>query len=199
MIINTLPDIFNNEPELLHRIAEGDESSFTLLVEEYGKVLYSFIWQHCKSRELAEEIVQDIFTQLWITREGLTQIKNLKAYLYVIARNYARDAIRKLMREKKKLLEYENQQVTNDVDELSDKDFNRLGIIKRAVDQLPAQQQRAWTLARMEGLSYAEIATIMGISKETVKKYLQYATASIIKYVETHMEVLLILSMLPLI
>jgi RNA polymerase sigma-70 factor (ECF subfamily) len=58
-------------------------------------------------------------------------------------------------------------------------------LLDEAINQLPAQQQKVYLMSRHERLRYAEVATRLNISRETVKKYLQIATASITEYVQT--------------
>jgi RNA polymerase sigma-70 factor (ECF subfamily) len=59
-------------------------------------------------------------------------------------------------------------------------------LVKNAVDRLPPQQKKVWMLARLEGKKYAEIAEEMQISRETVKKYLQIASSSIVEYIRNN-------------
>jgi len=58
-----------------------------------------------------------------------------------------------------------------------------IGLVEEAVQQLPEQQKKVWVLCRLQGKKYQEVAAETGLSRETVKKYLQYAHASITKYV----------------
>lgn len=162
-------------------------------MHQYGNLVFYYIRQHCKSQELAEEIVQDIFTQVWLARETLPGIRNFRSFLFILSRNYAIDAIRKLTTEKKHYLRYQ-QQLEEEADTPEGgPDEWKTGLIDRAVAALPPQQQKAWLLSRKEGLKYAEIAGQMQLSRETVKKYLQLANASIIDYIEQRMDLLLVL------
>lgn len=186
-----------DEQALRQQVAMGDEQAFSELVSRYGKTVFSFVRMHCRSRELAEEIVQDVFTQIWLTREGLTEIKNFEAFIYIISRNYAYDALRKVLRNRKRQLEYnlELSELTPDPVVMENDDW-KLDLINTAVEALPPQQQKVWQLSRRDGLRQSEIAGKMNLSPETVKKYLRYATASIIKYIESRMTGLLFILVL---
>lgn len=169
----------HNEKELLLKIAEGDEKAFTELVKQYTKLLYSFLYEHTDSAQLADDLVQDIFTKLWITRETLTEIKNFSAYLFTLAHNHAMNEIKRRIRESRRNNKWEQTKNTEEYDYQKEV---ILDIIDRAIEQLPAQQQKVWLMSRRQNMKYREIAATLGISQETVKKYLQYANASIAKY-----------------
>ncbi|WP_341835873.1 sigma factor [Chitinophaga pollutisoli] len=91
----------------LQEVARGNETAFRDLFLQYADHLYAYIWQLTKSRELAEEVVQDIFLQIWISREALAEVRNFRNYLFVIARNHALNAMKKMMRERKRAMEWE--------------------------------------------------------------------------------------------
>ena len=183
---NKVVDI--SEP-LLEEISQGSESAFRELFHQYADHLHTYIWQLTKSKEMAEEVVQDIFLQIWMTRETLSHIRNFRTYLFVIARNHALNALKKVLRERKHLDEWGQAQHPEWEAENIEAG---LGIVEDAIRQLPAQQQKAWLLSRKQGKKYQEIAGEMNLSRETVKKYIQYATQSIMEYVTRHMDLLLI-------
>lgn len=70
-------------------LAEGNEKAFdALFVEYYPKVL-QFVMRFCHDKSEAENIVQELFMELWIKRERFTKIENLDNYLFISARNSA--------------------------------------------------------------------------------------------------------------
>lgn len=174
--------------DTLQAVSRGDEAAFRDLFRQYADHLYAYIWQLTKSRELAEEVVQDIFLQIWISREALAGVRNFRNYLFVIARNHALNAIKKMMRERKRAMEWELARGEEDVPPPQEPD---LDIVEEAIRQLPSQQQKAWLLSRRGGKKYHEIAREMQLSRETVKKYIQYATQSIVRYVTSRISTLL--------
>lgn len=70
---------------------------------------------------------------------------------------------------------------------------DRLQLIDKAISQLPPQQKKVFILSRYQRRKYIEIAAELNLSKETVKSYLQIATSSIRKFVNTHGPFLLVL------
>ncbi|WEK34316.1 MAG: sigma-70 family RNA polymerase sigma factor [Candidatus Pseudobacter hemicellulosilyticus] len=189
-----LPD----ERSLLLLIAEGNEAAFRTVVIFYRPYLLSYILSFTHSRERSEETVQDVFLQVWRSRETLKEVHDLRSFIFVISRHLALNAVRSQLREearKNKWLESQPE-VLDNTEPVFTEDIP--GILDQAVAQLPPQQQKAWILIRKEGQSYAEAATTMGISKETIKKYLQYATASMTAFITEKMKygAVLVLSLL---
>ena len=172
------------DKELLARIADGDEKSFEILVNTYSDLLGTYIFRLTHSRETAEEIVQDIFMKIWMHREGLREVNNFHAWLYIMSKNQAINALRKLINEQSKRFAVSETlyQANTENNEWRDE---KLSIIETAITHLPPQQKKVYLLHRREGFSYKEIASKMNISTETVKKYLQYATRSIVSEVES--------------
>jgi RNA polymerase sigma-70 factor (family 1) len=175
-----LPDTSYSEKELLQKIAEGDEKAFSILFNTYSTRLYHFAIKHNGNAQLSDDLVQDVFTKLWLTRETLVAIENIQHYLFSMARNYAIDFLRQKLREKKRDTEW--QQSLEEISESTNKEFY-LDIIDRAIVQLPDQQRKTWIMSRREKKTYIEIAENLNVSRETVKTNLQYANAGIRKYV----------------
>lgn len=176
------------EKELLLRVSSGNEQAFRTLVSDYSGLLFRFIYQHLEDRPSAEEIVQDIFVKIWLTRETLSHLQSFRSFLLVVARNHAFNAIKKMVREKNK--EWEWQQAIQPASEEENEHQEILfSLMEEAVDLLPPQQLRAWTLCRKRGLKYEQAATEMQVSRDAVKKYLQYANTSIKKYILTRVPI----------
>jgi RNA polymerase sigma-70 factor (family 1) len=176
------PSALHQETELLLAVSQGDERAFTTLYNHYHQRLGLHIYRITKSAELAEEVVHDVFLKIWLNRETLAEIDNFSVYLYVISKNAALNCLKRIAREKA---------VTTDLDpvldqipmmETPEEDYRYI-LIDEAIDRLPPQQRQAYLLARHERLTYAEVALRMGLSKETVKKYLQIATEFICGYI----------------
>jgi RNA polymerase sigma-70 factor (ECF subfamily) len=173
------------EKEILQRIANGDETAFKQLVHQFTPLLAPYILKFTKSKERTQEIVQDIFTQMWLSRESLGEVNNFRRYLYVASRNHALNAIRNMMREEKRHQKWLQDQPSAIAGNTAAPDYSPyLGLVEEAVQQLPEQQKKVWVLCRVQRKKYQEVAAEMGLSRETVKKYLQYAQASITKYIQ---------------
>jgi RNA polymerase sigma-70 factor (ECF subfamily) len=181
-----------NEQTLLKKVAQGSETAFRELVFRYSDLLGTHIFRLTHSKEQAEEIVQDIFLKIWMSRETLSEVRNFRTYIYVISRNLALNAMRKIIRERNQQKEWQKNNQTMLLASADDTEGDHFGLLDKAIAELPPQQQRAWLLSRKEGLKHSEIAEEMELSKETVKKYIMLASQSITRYVEMHLDTLLL-------
>lgn len=180
----------HSERQMLLQISGGDEHAFSMLVKMYSGLLFTYLVKLCKDRDIASDVVQDIFTQLWLTRESLKGVDSFRSWLFVISRNHAVRVLKNIDRENRKLQEWHQVTQTNsgntDTQDLTSLKEAYDNLVKSAIDRLPPQQKKVWILARIEGKKYAEIAQEMHISRETVKKYLQIASSSIVDYIRNH-------------
>lgn len=189
----------HNEKELLMLASQGDEAAFTQLFYAYHNKLGAYVLHLTKSRETAEEIVEDVFIKIWTGRDSLATVEHFESYLYVLSRNHAFNCLRGIAREevrKRKAEEKVRKWYENEDPAESEEDY--YPILDEAVEKLPAQQQTAYILSRRNRLKYEEIAKQMDISRETVKKYLQLANRFIISYVRSHGDMLMLIIVIVL-
>lgn len=185
-----IPKESSYERSLLLQVATGDEQAFRTLTIQYSGLVFKFIYQHLEDRPLAEEIVQDIFVKLWLTRETLAHIESFRSFLLIVCRNHAFNAIKKMVRERHREWEW-----MRDIHQAEETDAHQrellLILVDEAVDHLPPQQQKAWILCRRNGLRYEQAASEMHVSRDAVKKYLQYANTAIKKYISNKLPIYL--------
>lgn len=181
-----------DEQSLLKLVARGNETAFSKLVYQYADLVGSHIFRLTHNREQTEEIVQDVFLKIWQTRESLTTVRNFRTYLFVVSRNQALNAIRSLIRERLRRKKWEQSEKTETAEENETEIEQQISLIDKAISELPTQQQKAWLYSRREGLRYKDIAKQMNLSPETVKKYIQYASLAITRYIEAHLGIALL-------
>ncbi|MBO9730668.1 MAG: RNA polymerase sigma-70 factor [Chitinophaga sp.] len=176
----------HNEAILLAQVAGGDEKAFTTLFNAYHQPLGTFVMTLTESPEMTAEIVQDVFIKIWMNRQELSAVEKFTAYLFILTRNYTLNCLRKSANDRKKHLQYGQyvSTATSPVTEIPTADTDYFSLIDSAVAQLPPQQQQVYLLSRKEGLKHAEIAHQMGISKETVKKYVQLSVKAIAHFIK---------------
>lgn len=166
--------------ELLTQVARGDEKAFEIFFSDYSKLVYSFLYRHTNEVQLADDLVQDIFTRIWLARETLPEVRNLNAYLFILAKSHVINLVKKRVQERKRQVKW--MESLDDESSQVEKELY-LDLIDQAVAQLPEQQRKTWIMSRRQGMKYKEIALEMGISAETVKTYLQHANSGISKFV----------------
>ncbi|NII85928.1 MULTISPECIES: RNA polymerase sigma factor [unclassified Pedobacter] len=182
MAIKPLP----NEKELLLEIANGDGIAFAELFRAYHSPLIKYIYTMLESVESCEEMVQDIFLKVWENREILPKLDKFTAYLFILTRNYTISAIRRMVKDKKHSQLYAEEVLSlNESEEIFNVDQEYQNILIKAIAELPPSQQRVLQL-RQQGLKSRQIAGEMGISIESVKKYQQWATKSVSKFLKLH-------------
>jgi RNA polymerase sigma-70 factor (family 1) len=171
------PDI---EFKLLMLVSEGDQSAFRKLYDHYRNQVYYFAIKFLKSESLAEDVLQEIFSKIWVNRKKMTELNSFSKFLNTLTLNHIYNQLRHKAHEtvflQKQLSDHEtgNQDVFNyfDLHELE-------GLIAEAVNRLPPQQKKVFELSRIEGLKHDEIANRLNISKETVKKHIMEALRNI--------------------
>lgn len=162
-------------------LAEGNEKAFdALFVEYYPKVL-QFVMRFCREKSEAENIVQELFMELWIKRERFLKIENLDNYLFISARNAAIHCV------KQSLVYCDDESAC---DNIQGNDANGdmkmcyeelYDLIMSEIGSMPEQRRRVFVMSRVDGLNNSEIAQRLGISKRTVETHISLALAQLKK------------------
>lgn len=150
---------------LIQEIKKGDRNSFNILFEKYYVRLSRFALSYTKSKDLAEEAVQNMFVKIWCQRNHLEITTSVISYLFTAVKNQALNEIKKLMVRKNYEAEYAEKPIEN-ISSLDEKSFKKE--VDSAVDQLPEKCREIFILSRSDGLTYEEIAEYLNISKKTV-------------------------------
>lgn len=167
--------------QLLRLTQEGSEKAFAEIYTRYWKKIYSIAFTFLKSKEAAQDSVQEVFLKLWHNRHNLAHVQAFKPYLFVSARNL----IISTLRNNVLLVDLSPGQDVLEQTFLPDRQLSykeSVKLLQQAIEQLPLQQQRAYKLSRNDGLRYDDIAKEMGISPLTVRTHITKALAFIRKY-----------------
>lgn len=118
----------------------------------------------------AEDIVQDTLIKVWERRDQWEDIESIEAFCLTICRNLALDKIKRVDRNNNSIeaTQYDQPDNSSDPNESAEQN-DRVGLVKRLVNELPEKQRSCMQLRDFEGKSYKEIATILNISEEQVK------------------------------
>jgi RNA polymerase sigma-70 factor (family 1) len=162
----------HNQQLLLERIVNGDTIAFAALFDIYHPDIYLASLLATRSPELSEEIVQDVFLEMWMQKEKLLNIRDFRSYFFIVVRNRAYRALRKQVR-MVELGEQYPEDIAGDTDQSDHEQL--LSLVDKAIELLPPQQKQVFILSKKEGKKREEIASIMNISPETVKSYLSKA------------------------
>ena len=160
----------NEEKFLLGQLAKGDHGSYQKLFHTYYSALCRFCVRYVRSREISEEIVQDVFIYLWEKREIINISISFKSYLYTAVRNKSINYL-KLQLPKDQIKEdIENFEIAGTYNVESQMTFKELSQkVNEAIDLLPKKCRAIFILSRESGHTYKEIAEELGISIKTVE------------------------------
>ena len=160
-------DITNieNDKELIQKIKESSKIAFKLLFTQYYNSLVKFCFYRIKNLDISKDLAQNIFTNLWLSRDNLDPAKSIKSYLY-------KSAINQIINLKKhsssKNLSLNESIFTKENSNLSNLE-NKIDLYS-GFEKLPEKLKTVFMLSRIEGFKYAEIAEICGISIKAVEK-----------------------------
>ncbi|HLI30662.1 MAG TPA: sigma-70 family RNA polymerase sigma factor [Terriglobia bacterium] len=159
--------------ELIRRVAEGDEPALARLYDRYSGIVYSVAHRVLQDSGAAEEVLQDIFYQLWCTAANYDASRGgLGGWLLVSARNRAIDRLRR----RKPATTTEDERIALPGNLESEVAQTELILkVKSALDILAAPQRQALELAYFEGMTHSEIAERTGQPLGTVKTRLRAA------------------------
>jgi RNA polymerase sigma-70 factor (ECF subfamily) len=157
------------DKELYLKLKEGDEGAFQILFRKYYSAMCHFANQFLNDRELAEEIVQDMFVKIWEKRAVLNIETSVKHYFFRSVRNHCLNQIQHEKIKKQyanKVLESAHQEINTEQYYL---EVDLIRRIEKSIDSLPPKRKEIFRLSREQGLKYKEIADALGISVKTVE------------------------------
>ena len=159
--------------ELISRIKEGDESAFRIVFDLYSSKLYAFSYRFLKEKEPCQEVVQEVFLNLWINRAKLDTQYPIAPYLYTITRRLTLNVLRHVATSQSAMdkMWLNVKKVSNETEEeVFLEDLSRF--TEQVLSKMPKQQQLIFRMSRHQELSYDEIAEELDISRNTVKNHL---------------------------
>lgn len=166
----------NSDLILINRLRNGDESALTELYNKFWQSLFVSSYNVLKNKELCEDIIQDIFMNIWHNREKLEINISLKGYMYACARYQVFNQFKK---NKDKIhvelfedLDKRFQCSTPETQLMHEELLNQINSI---VEALPEKCQLVYKLSREEQLSHKEIAERLEISTKTVENHITKA------------------------
>ncbi len=165
--------------ELLVKLLRvGEQEAFEEIYRRYWQKLLRSAQFKLRSKEIIEELLQDLFISLWEKREKVS-IENLEAYLNTSLKYLIINQIKKqILQERFIEYSFKKQEQTDDVDESVA--FNELSIaIEKAIEQLPEKTQQIFRLNRLEYQSIKEIAQKLSIPERTIEYHITQALKSL--------------------
>ena len=168
-----------DDASLLAKIQSGDEHAMASLFDRYSKVVYSVALRVLRDPSSAEDVLQEIFMQIWRNPDGFSAARgSLGGWLAVVSRNRSIDALRR-------------RRPTDSVDDVVlaspynlANEAERNSLMERArgvISNLPAEQRKTLEMAFYDGLTHSEIAEMTGDPLGTVKTRIRSALLTLRK------------------
>ncbi len=177
-----------SDAQLLERYSQGEEKAFRELVSRYKNGLYAFLRRFLNQRDLIEDVFQETFLQLFTSRDSFNPERPLRPWLFTIAANKAKDALRKKQRSSAvpigTISDGEQASFDDVLNSLSSDDTRPYETLERGevaervrevVSNMPESAREILILAYFNKFSYKQMAQILSIPIGTVKSRLHTA------------------------
>jgi RNA polymerase sigma-70 factor (ECF subfamily) len=186
--------VSQDELDLIERLKRGEESAFRSLVEQYQDLVYNTALGIVQNESDAEDVAQEVFIQVFRSIGTFKSEAKLSTWIYRITTTRALDLLRARKSKKrfgllKRLWETEEESPVENIS-----DFNHPGVslerkeeaaqLMTAIAQLPENQKVAFVLHKLEGLSYLEVAEVMGNTLPAVESLMHRARLNLRKILE---------------
>jgi len=166
-----------NDRDLISRLKEGDEQSYKELVDKFEQQVFSICYGFVHDREMAEDIAQEVFIQVFKSIGKFRGESQLSTWIYRICVNRSINAVR---RKKNNLIQrlddwFSEDEPTSSNTITPDKELeNKEKRLKlnEAIDHLPSNQRKTFLLSRYQGLSNKEVAEVMNTTVSAIESLL---------------------------
>lgn len=166
---------FENESVLISHLKDGDERAYVYLVKTYHSPLSNYAFSLTKDRAMAQDIVQELFMDIWKRRKKLDTVYSLKNYLYKIAYHQFVNEYRKSSA--LTALEHSYMEAIDEAIDDSNAELlkRKIAIVTEGIATLPKRCKETFLLSKKEGLTNLEIAEYLNISVKTVEGHISKA------------------------
>ncbi len=189
-----IPQHLADEKKLVLNLRRGDHIAFQTLYHFYSTFIYARLKALMHQQEWVEEIHQDVFLKIWEHRAGLNAEIPFKAILLRTAKSLSIDFYRKALRDKNmynQLLDMASEYYESSIFEVDSSSMNEA--LFKAIEKLPPKRKQVFSLIKMEGKKYEDVAISLGISLSTVKDHMAKAMASLRIEMDKQYQILFVL------
>ena len=174
----------NLKDDNIDKIAKGNELAFELFMKYHANSLYHYAVGFTKQKESAEEIVSDVFFEVWKSRKTLPNIKNIQAWLCTVTYHKSISYLRKNDHFNGVSFDEIDDFFWDDVQSPDEKIIakEQMNLINKAIRTLPPKCKHVFFLAKIESLPYKEIAKMLNISVKTINNHIAFALDKIRRY-----------------
>ncbi|MGJ1536295.1 RNA polymerase sigma factor [Sphingobacterium multivorum] len=179
MITNT------NDLNTLSLLADGDEAIFSQVYESYWEDLFKYVMRILNDLDETADIVQESFISFWEIKAQVPRIRSLKAYLFILARNKAFKRLKEKLKNQHLVEQMSSFYAEHGATSPESMELKELSDwIDTEINKLPERMREVFILSRKQYLSYQEIAQLLNISDQTVKKQIYNS----LKFLRQHID-----------
>ena len=170
--------------DVVEMFSRGEKKAYNIIYDYYYEIVSRNINKIVHQQHVAEDILQDVFLKLWENKHKFTDKASIGSWLFRVSYNTSVSYIRDLLKERSCSSELLRQ---SPIEKGFPEDLFKVAglkeeLLQEAIGLLPVRKRQSFELCKLQGKSYAEAATILGISAETVKEYLSDSTKYVKKY-----------------
>jgi RNA polymerase sigma-70 factor (family 1) len=167
---------------IIKKLKKNDVLSFDYIFKKYNKKVYYFAKSYLKNKEDTEDVVQEVFFNLWKYRGRINENYIFSKYLFKITYNATCKKFRKQASDKKQMEEVLKKVILEDNSTDLEIEYNNLlETANLLIEKLPSRKKDIFLLSTNENLTSEQIATQMNISKKSVDNYLSIVKTSLRK------------------
>lgn len=181
-----------SDKELVVLLNSNDEAAFRELYIRYKDRLWNYIFAFLKAVDESDDLIQEIFIQLWELRHSTNPELSFSAFMYTIAKN----KVFNYFRDKDMDLQYKKALIMSRPIEMNSIDADIIyleykKILVSAIEQLPPQRKRIFNMSRIEHKTHKEIALQLGFSVSTVQEHISASLQFIKAYFAKNTDLIL--------
>ena len=185
----------SHETELIEQLKQGDESAFKVIVEQWQDMVYNTILGIVQNETEAEDLAQDVFIKVFEKISTFKGDSKFSTWLYRIATTTALDHLRSKKRKKRfGFLQSLGGGGTEEKEQVPDfhhpgislDNKERAAVLFKAIEGLPENQKSAYTLHKLEGLSYRDVSEVLNTTVSAVESLMSRANQNLRKQLEDY-------------
>ncbi len=162
-----------SDRRIAERIRQGSEAAFETLFRRYCDPLCAFAEGFVEASPIAEDLVHDVFCDIWDRRVDFKPKGTVRAYLYRAVRNKALNKIEHLRVRREWVAEKKSDLTLSSMEAARAAEYHELQeAVQHAIEELTKRQRTVYQLVRHQNLSYAEVAMVLDISEKTVENHM---------------------------
>ncbi|MHB1178961.1 MAG: RNA polymerase sigma factor [Daejeonella sp.] len=165
-----------SDQKLVALLKEGRHAAFTEVYDRYWASMYAHVYKMLRDKEETKDLLQDMFSSLWLKSSELKDETKLSGHLYLSARNRVFNLIQKNKVKSDYLSStalFLSEAGTETMEKLNEKDL--INAIEAEIRNLPPKMRKIFELSRKENLTHKEIGEKLSLSDQTVRKQVQNA------------------------